>query len=122
MPIRLRLIPLVLALTLFASVANAGPVIVDLSQDPAAMAAARARQAGHPWSTAQIENYRSSLAASQQQFLAALRAQNIPFTIGGVTVSNVRIDFAYTLVFNGINLVVADAAIPVIQAMPQAKK
>ena len=122
MPIRLRLIPLVLALTLFASVANAGSVIVELSQEPAAMAAARARQAGHPWSTAQIENYRSSLAASQQQFLAALRAQNIPFTIGGVTVSNVRIDFAYTLVFNGINLVVADAAIPVIQAMPQVKK
>ena len=122
MPIRLRVIPALILVTLFATVANAASVIVELSGEPAAMAAARAKKDGHPWSAAQVENYRSRLAGSQAKFLDALRAQNIPFTIGGVSVNNVRIDFAYTLVFNGINLEVADAAIPLIQAMPQVKK
>jgi len=96
-------------------------VIVELNGDSAAIAAAKARAAGRPMSADAIEAHRTALAAKQQTFLGALTAKGIPFTVGGITVENTRIDFAYTLVFNGINLVVDPSAVASILAMPQVK-
>ena len=103
------------------SAATAKSVIVELNGDSAAIAAAKARAAGKPMSADAIAAHRTSLAAAQQSFLAALTAKGIPFTVGGITVEGTRIDFAYTLVFNGINLVVDPTAVGSILAMPQVK-
>ena len=114
------LFTLVLAI-LTTSTAAAKSVIVELNGDSAAIAAAKARAAGQPMSASAIEAHRTSLAAAQQKFLAALAAKGIPFTVGGITIEGTRIDFAYTLVFNGINLVVDPGVVGSILAMPQVK-
>lgn len=101
--------------------AAAKSVIVELNGDPAALAAAKAKAAGQPMSADAIAAYRTSLAAAQENFLAALAAKGIPFTIGGITVDNTRVDFRYTLVFNGINLMVDPSVVGSILAMPQVK-
>lgn len=98
-------------------------VIVELSQDPAAVAAT----AGSPMSEEEIETYRASLRAAQDQFLDSLRAKSIAFELGGIDVPDstgqtVRVDFRYTLVFNGINLKVPSDAISAIESMPEVKK
>ncbi|HVS31359.1 MAG TPA: S8 family serine peptidase [Thermoanaerobaculia bacterium] len=96
-------------------------VIVELPQEPAAVAAD-----GGSISQAGIESYRASLRAEQNDFLAALAAKGVAFQVGGVTLQNaageeVRYHFAYTLVFNGINLLVDEGAIATIEAMPEVK-
>lgn len=119
---RLRIASAILAITLFAASANAANVIVEFTQDSAAMAAVKARRANRPMSAQKLEAYRATLATQHQAFLDALRARGIAATVTGVTVSNVRVDFSYTLVFNGIALTVPDAAIPIIRALPQVKR
>ncbi|HYR27564.1 MAG TPA: S8 family serine peptidase [Thermoanaerobaculia bacterium] len=106
-----------------ATTANAATksVIVELNGDSAAIAAAKARAAGRPMSAEAIEAHRTTLAAAQQTFLTALAAKGIPFTLGGITIEGTRVNFAYTLVFNGINLVVDPSAVASILAMPQVK-
>lgn len=94
-------------------------VIVEFHEAPAAVAAEGS-------SSAEVESYRASLRAKQSDFLAALTARGIAYQVGGVTLQNaagedVRYHFAYTLVFNGINLIVDPAAIAQIEAMPQVK-
>lgn len=102
--------------------AAAASVIVELNEDPAALAAAKARAAGEPWSSDELEAHRAALRAGQDSFLAALGAKGIPFQINGVAIDGVRIDYRYTLVYNGLALVVPEAAIPAIEAMPQVKR
>lgn len=115
---------MILATTVPAFAATS--VIVELNGEPAAMAAWRARQAGTPLSAEQIETHRASLTAAQNQFLAALGAKGVAYAIGGRSVTDsagqaVRVDFRYTLVYNGVNLLVDPSAIPTIRSMPQVK-
>jgi subtilisin family serine protease len=109
-----------------AAATAATSVIVELNGEPAAMAAWRARQAGTPMTAAQIESHRAALTTAQNQFLAALAAKGVGYTIGGrsitaVTGHAVRVDFRYTLVYNGVNLLVDPSAIAIIRSMPQVK-
>jgi subtilisin family serine protease/PKD repeat protein len=121
-----NLLGLALFIGLTSAAFAAESIIVELNQEPAAMAAARARAAGTPMSDDQIETYRQSLSAAQDQFLAALDTAGIPYTVGGQDVDSplgsVRVPFRYTLVFNGINLVVPGSSIPAIEQMPQVRK
>ncbi|HWW60831.1 MAG TPA: S8 family serine peptidase, partial [Thermoanaerobaculia bacterium] len=118
---RPRVLALVFALLAATAAHAATSVIVELTKEPAAMAVARARAKGTPLTPAQVESYRSTLATAQQQFLARLAANGIAYQIGGTTLNNVRIDYRYTLVLNGINLLVDPSAIARIQAMPEVK-
>jgi subtilisin family serine protease len=115
-------------LSLFAvtAFATSTSVIVELKQEPAAVVSANAKSAGIPMTEVEVESYRASLRASQAAFLDALRAAGTAFEVGGVTLKNsagedVRIPFAYTLVYNGINLKVSAASISAIKAMPEVK-
>ncbi len=120
--LRLRLVRL-LALAVFFSTASAhaASVIVELNREPAALAVARARAAGTPMSPDQVEAYRATLTAAQNRLLDDLRAAGVAFAIGGQTINDVRVDYRYTLVFNGINLIVDPTAMARILAMPDVK-
>jgi subtilisin family serine protease len=100
---------------------QAASVIVELNGEPAAIAAAKARAKGTPLSAGQIDAHRAALSAAQDRFLDRLRTSGVTFAVGGTSIQNVRIDYRYTLVFNGINLLVPDAVVPVIQSMPEVK-
>lgn len=97
------------------------PVIVELEGEPAAMHAARARSEGRELSDEELEAHRVNLRAAQDQFLAALQSMGTPFEVQSVSVSDVRVDFRYTLVFNGMALKVPASALDEIRAMPQVK-
>src|SRR5829696_4355452 len=84
--------------------AAAKGVIVEFNDPPAAIAAAKARAAGTPMSADAIQAYRNTLAAAHQKFLTALASKGVSFNVNGISIDNVRVDFAYTLVFNGIAL------------------
>ena len=116
-PLVISLFVLFAAFPLFAA-----SVIVELNEEPAAVAAAKARAAGTPWSADQVEAHRAALRAGQDRLLDALRAKGVAFQLGGVAVESVRVDYRYTLVYNGMAMVVPDQAIPLIEAMPQVKK
>jgi subtilisin family serine protease len=102
-------------------------VIVELQGDPAAVWKARTEKQGGTVSAEQLQDYRNSLKAAQDQFLAALQAQGIGYEIDGVNIPNFdgteagRADFRFNLVYNGITLKVPAAALAVIRAMPQVK-
>lgn len=96
--------------------------IVELNEDPAAVAAEKSARAGNPWSSSDIAAYRAKLRASQDQFLTELAAKGVPFTVKSQTVANVAVQFRYTLVYNGVTLVTSPASVAAIQAMPQVKK
>ncbi|HXG83088.1 MAG TPA: S8 family serine peptidase [Pyrinomonadaceae bacterium] len=115
---------------LFTKAAASGiadSVIVELKDDPAAVWKAKTEKAGGSVSDEQLQNYRNSVKAKQDQFLAALEAQGIGYEIDGVDIPNYdgtpagRADFRFNLVYNGITLKVPSAAIAAIKNMPQVK-
>ena len=123
---RIAVIAAVLLSTPLFAFAGTTSVIVELQQEPAAVAAANAKAAGSPMSEADVEAYRASLRASHAAFLDTLRQKGIAFEVGGVTLENaagepVRFHFTYTLVLNGLNLRVAPEAVATIAAMPEVK-
>jgi len=97
-------------------------VIVELNQAPAAFHVAEAKQQGHSVSDDELQAHRGALRTAQDQFLADLGARGMAFEVRSVSVSDVRIEFRYTLVFNGIALKVPASAIDSIEAMPQVKE
>jgi subtilisin family serine protease len=114
---------LMVAVFLTSTAAEAATsVIVELNGEPTAMAVARARAKQTPMSPEQVEAHRATLAAAQDRFLEDLTRAGVAFTIGGLTVQGVRIDYRYTLVFNGINLHVDPTSIARIESMPAVKK
>jgi len=102
-------------------------VIVELKDDRAAVWKAKTEKSGGSVSGEQLQNYRNSLKAKQDQFIASLQAQGIGYVIDGVDIPNYdgtsagRADFRFNLVYNGITLKVPSAAIAVIKNMPQVK-
>ncbi|MDQ4121519.1 MAG: S8 family serine peptidase [Acidobacteriota bacterium] len=124
----------VLVVTLFikplASVAASGvanSVIVELKDDPAAVWKAKIEKSGGSVSDGDLQNYRNSLKAKQDQLLSALQSRGISYEVDGVDIKNfdgstiMRADYRFNLVFNGITLKVPASAIPIIQSMPQVK-
>src|SRR4051794_13398121 len=85
-------------------------VIVQFTQDPAAIYKAKTEKAGGTVSSEQLQTYRNQLRTSQDQFLTDLRARGVAFAIDGVDVPNFtgeiagHVEFRYTLVMNGIAL------------------
>jgi subtilisin family serine protease len=106
---------------------NTVAVIVQLRDEPAAVYQARAEQSGSTLSTDQLQGYRNQLAASQTDFLNALSASGVTYTVGTRPIKGFdgniagTIALRYTLVLNGVVLNVPSSAISAIRAMPQVK-
>ncbi|HVQ38631.1 MAG TPA: S8 family serine peptidase, partial [Pyrinomonadaceae bacterium] len=102
-------------------------VIVQLSDDPAAVYKAKTEKAGGQVSAAQLQAYRDGLRAKQDQFLTDLKNNGVSFSVDGVDVPDFtgalagHVDYRYTLVLNGIALNVQPAAVSIISGMPQVK-
>jgi subtilisin family serine protease len=102
-------------------------VIIELNDEPGAVWKARRQQSGTAVSDEELQAYRSNLRAAQDQFLADLQSRGINYTIDGVDIKNfdgqteMRADYRFTLVLNGITLNVPPAAIETIRSMPQVK-
>src|SRR4029078_837385 len=102
-------------------------VIIQFTQDPAAVYKAKTESAGGSISATQLQSYRNQLKTSQDQFLVDLRNRGIDFTIDGIDVPSFaggiagHVDFRYTLVLNGIALKVSPSAISTLRNLPQVK-
>ena len=103
-------------------------VIVELKDDPGAVYKAKAERSGGTVSSEQLQAYRNGLLAGQDQFLQALSARGVNFTVRSREIKNydgsvaATIASRYTLVYNGITLTVPSSAISIIASMPQVKK
>ncbi|HEX8141468.1 MAG TPA: S8 family serine peptidase, partial [Pyrinomonadaceae bacterium] len=101
------------------------PVIVELRDDPGAVYKAKAQKAGIAVSDEALQNYRSQLAAKQDQFLKALSAKGVQYTVKSQDIKNfdgtlaAKVEFRYTLVYNGVALFVPKSAVATIAAMPE---
>jgi hypothetical protein len=105
----------------------ADSVIVQLKDEPAAVWKARQEKAGNAVSVEQLQAYRNSITEKQNAFLADLQARGISYEIEGVDINDfdgakqMRADYRFNLVFNGVTLKVPGAAIETIKSMPQVK-
>ncbi len=106
---------------------GAASVIVELRDDPAAVYKARTEKSGGKVTPEQLQAYRDQLRVNQDQFLNELKSRGISYEIDGVDVPDFNgkvaghADFRYTLVYNGVTLLVPPAAVDTIKAMPQVK-
>ncbi len=105
---------------------GATSVIVELEAAPAARNHAEARLAGRPLSDAQLQAARDALRADQDRLLADLRAAGVPFRLRTLPLPGpggelIDLEFRYTLVYNGVNLLVSQSQIPRIRQMPGVK-
>src|SRR5262245_47723444 len=102
-------------------------VIVQLKDDPAAVYRAKLQKSGGTVSDQQLQAYRDQLRASQDEFLNALRARGVTFSVDsvdikgfdGATAANVQ--YRYTMVLNGMALTLPKAAVSILKSMPQVK-
>ncbi len=105
----------------------ANSVIVQLKDEPAAVWKARQQKSGISVSDESLQEYRNSITAKQNAFLADLQARGVNYQIDGVDVPNLdgstamRADYRFTLVLNAVTLVVPGSAIETIRSMPQVK-
>jgi subtilisin family serine protease len=88
--------------------ASTTTVIVEFEGDPGAVHLARQQQAGASLSESQLQNYRSSLAAAQNQVLQAIAASGIAAQLKREAIRDslglvaATVDYRYTMVFNGV--------------------
>ena len=116
-----------LALGSVSSATWAKSVIVELNEAPVAHKIYAQKKAGAPLSDTQIQALRAELSVSQDQFLQSLTASGISYTMEMAEIpdgtGNVHsFEYRYTLVFNGMNIDVADNALDALANMPQVKK
>ncbi len=109
-----------------AAAANAGSWIVQLDDPPAAQFMAQQRQAGGEVSDRDIQDYRQTLTARQNDFLAALDANGIAYTLESTAVPDyegnlTEVPLRYTLVLNGLALTLDDSAVADVRAMSSVK-
>jgi subtilisin family serine protease len=103
-------------------------VIVEFKTDPGAVWKAKLEKSGQSVSNDQLQAYRNSVTAEQNQFLEQLKAQGISYTLDGVDLKDFagdaagRADFRFNLVMNGVTLNVPTSALKTIEAMPQVKR
>src|SRR5829696_6869235 len=106
----------------------AGSVIVEFKADPGAVWKAKLEKSGQKVSHEQLQQYRASVTAQQNQFLEELKSRGISFTVEGVDLKDFagnvagRADYRFNLVMNGVTLNVPGAAIKAIEAMPQVRR
>jgi subtilisin family serine protease len=106
---------------------NAVSVIVELRDDPGAVYKAKVEKSGGSVSYNQVQAYRDSLRAKQDQFLTALNSSGINYTVISRDIKNLdgsvaaTVPMRYTLVYNGFALKVSPSAISAIKAMAQVK-
>jgi subtilisin family serine protease len=109
------------------SSANQVSVIVQLRDEPAAVYKARAEKSGGTVSNDQLKAYRDGLAAKQADFLKALSANGISAAVVTRNVNNfdgslaATVPLQYSLVYNGMALMVDQSSIAAIRKMPQVK-
>ncbi len=102
--------------------------IIQLNADSAAVWKAKQEKTGVTVSNEQLQDYRNSLLAEQDAFLANLSLNGIDFEIDGVDIEDFngsvahRADFRFSLVLNGITLKLPAAAVETVRAMEQVKK
>jgi subtilisin family serine protease len=102
-------------------------VIVELKDEPAAVYKARAEKAGSVISVEQMKAYRDQLSAKQDNFLSALTASGVNFTVVTRDIKNydgsvaATIPMRYTLVYDGIAMKLSPGAITAIKGMAQVK-
>jgi len=87
---------------------NTVSVIVEFRDDPGAVYAAKLKRSGALPSNDQVQTYRNSLTAAQDQFLNALHSSGINFQLQTVAVKDAagnvagNVGLLYTLVYNGV--------------------
>jgi subtilisin family serine protease len=102
-------------------------IIIEFKTDPAAVWKAKLEKSGQQVSDEQLQAYRNSVTAEQNQFLEQLKARGISYTVDGVDLKDFagqtvgRADFRFNLVMNGITLNISPAAARAIESMPQVK-
>jgi subtilisin family serine protease len=110
-----------------ASNSNQVSVIVELRDEPAAVYKARTEKSGGTVSDEQLQTYRNQISAKQDQFLSALSASGVSYTLISRNVKNfdgslaATVPLRYTLVYDGLALNVPYSAIDAIRAMPNVK-
>lgn len=101
---------------------GAKTVIVELSRDPVVVAKYRASLAGTSFDA---NAYKQQVLADQESFLQRATAAGISYTLAGVSAPNgsltANIKFRFNYVYNGVTLVVPDAAIPLLKNIPGVK-
>src|ERR1043166_5020849 len=89
---------------------NTVSVIVEFKGDPAAVYASKLKQQGAAVSSDQIQSYRNQLAATQNQFLSALKVAVPTAQLQSEAVKDVsgnvagNVAMRYSLVYNGMAL------------------
>ncbi|HJQ24730.1 MAG TPA: S8 family serine peptidase [Blastocatellia bacterium] len=102
-------------------------VIVELRDEPAAIAIARAKKQGAPLADDQVQAYRDQLRTRQDQLLNALRSSGVTFELQSINIKGydgnvaATVPLRYTLVYNGLTLNVPETAVPLIKGQPQVK-
>ena len=110
-----------------ASISNQVSVIVELRDEPAAVYKARTEKSGGTVSQEQLKAYRDGLAAKQADFLKALSANGISAAVVTRNVNNfdgslaATVPLQYSLVYDGLALMVDQSSIAAIRKMPQVK-
>jgi subtilisin family serine protease len=103
-------------------------VIVEFKAEPGAVWKARQEKSGRTVSDEQLQQYRASITAQQNQFLEELRSRGISFTVEGTDLKDFagnvagRADYRFNLVMNAVTLNLPGAAIRVVESMPQVKR
>jgi subtilisin family serine protease len=116
-----------MALGITSTSTIAKSVIVEFNEAPAAHNIYKAQKAGTPLSVEKIQALRSDLARKQDDFLQTLEALGMNATLESVNIplpdnGSANIEYRYTLVFNGMNLDVADASISALSSLANVKK
>jgi subtilisin family serine protease len=105
----------------------ADSVIVQLKDEPAAVWKARQQKAGNTVTDEQLQAYRNSITAKQNDFLNALQSRGVSYEIDGVDIKDfngetqMRADYRFNLVLNAVTLKVPASALNIIKSMPQVK-
>src|ERR1051325_9630023 len=125
------LVAALLALPYLRSTASTGSnqvsIIVELRDEPGAVYKARTEKSGGSVSQDQLMAYRNQLAAKQADFLKALSASGISASLVTRNVKNfdgsvaATVPLQYSLVLDGMALMVDQSSIGAIRSMPQVK-
>ncbi|HEV2765774.1 MAG TPA: S8 family serine peptidase, partial [Pyrinomonadaceae bacterium] len=116
------------ALLLFAPAAPSSAqaalktVIVELESEPVTVAKYRAGLAGEEFD---VQSYRQRIISEQDSLLARAAQAGIEHTLAGVSAPNgdltADIKFRFNYVYNGVTLVVPEAAVPALKSLPGVK-
>ncbi|MDQ1637377.1 MAG: hypothetical protein QOF62_716 [Pyrinomonadaceae bacterium] len=107
---------------------NTVSVIVEFRGDPASVYSAKLKQSGALLSNDQMQAYRNSLTATQDQFLNSLKSSGVKYQLQSIAVKDAagnvagNVALRYTLVYNGVTLTVPETAVPTIANMSGVKK